>query len=118
MTRPRLIYDDDCGFCTWCARVGVDYADVDAVGFADLTSADKARLPPAWRHSAHLLADDAVYSGGEAIEQVLVRMHPALPPVFAALGTLPGYAWLRESLYRWGADRRAWWGKVVRRESL
>jgi predicted DCC family thiol-disulfide oxidoreductase YuxK len=118
MTRPRLVYDDDCGFCTWCARVGVDYADVEAVGFSDLTAADKERLPPGWRHSAHLLTDHAVCSGGEAIEQVLVRMHPVLCYLFAGLRRVPGYAWLRESLYRWGADRRAWWGKIVRRESL
>lgn len=118
MNRPRMVYDDDCGFCTWCARVGVRYADVDAVGFSELTRAEKERLPPGWRQSAHLLTDDAVYSGGEAIEQVLVRMHPVLRWKFATFQRVPGYATLREKLYRWGADRRDWWGKIVRRDSL
>lgn len=118
MDRPRLVYDDDCGFCTWCARIGVRHGDVDAVGFASVSAEEKARLPPGWRQSAHLLTDDAVYSGGEAIERVLARMHPVLRWKYAVLRHVPGYPRLREKLYRWGADHRDWWGKIVQRDSL
>lgn len=118
MTRARMVYDDDCGFCTWCARQGVRFADVEAVAFSDVGPDQETRLPPDWRESAHLLTDDAVYSGGGAIEQVLARMHPALDVVFAGLRRVPGYPWLRERLYHWAAAHRDWWGQVVRRESL
>ena len=118
MERARLVYDDDCGFCTWCARVGVRHGDVEAVGFSALSAAQKERLPPGWRHSAHLVTDGSVYSGGEAIERVLARTHPLLRWAFAAFRRVPGYARLRESFYRWGAERRDWWGRIVRRDSL
>ncbi|WP_435119255.1 thiol-disulfide oxidoreductase DCC family protein [Halolamina sp. C58] len=118
MAKPRLVYDDDCGFCTWCAAVGRRFGDVEAVGFASLSPDQKARLPEGWRNSAHLLTDDAVYSGGAAIQGVLIRMLPALAGVFGLFERVPGYDRLRERLYRWGADHRDWWGKIVSRDSL
>jgi len=110
---PALVYDDDCGFCTWCAAVGRERAGVVPVGFSDLSSAQRARLPEGYESCAHLLTDDAVYSCGAAIERTLARIHPALSGLFDLLRRVPGYARLRERLYRWGADRRDWWGKIV-----
>lgn len=118
MPRVRMVYDDDCGFCTWCARQGVRYADVEAVAFSDVTADVEARLPPHWRESAHLLTDDAVYSGGAAVERVFARMHPALSGAFRRLRRVPGYPWLRERLYEWAAAHRDWWGRIVSRDSL
>jgi hypothetical protein len=118
MARPRLVYDDDCGFCTWCAAIGVRFGNVEAVGFSALSPDQKARLPADWRSSAHLLTDDAVYSGGAAVQGVLVRMHPLFAAAFRLLEKLPGFDRLREALYRWGADRRDWWGKLASRDSL
>ena len=118
MAKPRMVYDDDCGFCTWCAGLGVRFGDVEAVGFADLSPDQKARLPENWRDSAHLLTDDAVYSGGAAIQGVLVRMSVVFAAAFWLLEKVPGYDRLRERLYRWGADRRDWWGKIVSSGSL
>jgi predicted DCC family thiol-disulfide oxidoreductase YuxK len=118
MANPRMVYDDDCGFCTWCAKQGVRFGDVEAVGFSDLSPDQRARLPEGWRDSAHLLTDDAVYSGGAAIQGVLVRMSPVFVGLFWLLEKVPGYDRVREALYRWGADHRDWWGKIVRRESL
>lgn len=122
----RLVYDDDCGFCTWCARVAERYAPVEAVGFADLADADtdresedlRARLPESYENCAHLVVGRTVYSCGEAIEQALARTHPAVGLLFGGLRSVPGYPRLREDLYRWGADRRAWWGRVVSSSSL
>ncbi|MFB6220108.1 MAG: DCC1-like thiol-disulfide oxidoreductase family protein [Halolamina sp.] len=118
MAKPRLVYDDDCGFCTWCARQGVRFGDVEAVGFSELSADQRARLPEGWRNSAHLLTDDEVYSGGAAIQGTLVRMNVLLAAVFWLLEKVPGYDRLRERLYRWGANRRDWWGKIVSREEL
>ncbi|MFC6837372.1 DCC1-like thiol-disulfide oxidoreductase family protein [Halomarina ordinaria] len=116
--RPTLVYDDDCGFCTWCARVAVRHCDVDALGFSDLDEPLLARLPSDYERGAHLLADGETYSFGASIERTLARAHPALSALFAGLRRVPGYAALRERLYRWGADRRAWWGRIVRSKSV
>jgi hypothetical protein len=111
---PRLVFDDDCGFCTWCANFGARHGDLELVGFSELTPDQRARLPDDFEDCAHLLTDDAVYSCGEAIEKTLEHDFPALAPVFSLLGAVPGYATLREKLYRAGADRRVWLGKIVR----
>lgn len=109
---PRLVYDDRCGFCTWCTEFALRRGHFEPVGFSELTPDQRDRLPADLEASAHLLTDDAVYSGGEAVEQTLARIYPFLDPVFATLRRIPGYAWLRESLYRFGADRRDLLGKL------
>lgn len=111
---PRLVFDDECGFCTWCANFAARHGDVELVGFHELSPDQLARLPDDYERSAHLLTDDAVYSAGEAIERTLVVDFPELEPVFDALGAIPGYEPLRERLYRWGADNRVLLGRIVR----
>jgi predicted DCC family thiol-disulfide oxidoreductase YuxK len=111
---PRLVFDDECGFCTWCANFAARHGDVDLVGFEELTADQLARLPADYERSAHLLTDDAVYSAGEAIERTLVHDFPVLGPVFDVLRAIPGYERLRERLYRWGADNRDLLGTIVR----
>jgi len=113
-----MVYDDDCGFCTWFAAIGVRFGDVEPVGFSELSPDQKARLPADWRDSAHLLTDDAVYSGGAAVQGVLARMSIVFAAAFRLLEKVPGYDRLRERLYRWSANRRDWWGKIVSRGSL
>ncbi|GGL29787.1 thiol-disulfide oxidoreductase [Halarchaeum grantii] len=110
---PRLVYDDDCGFCTWCAERALEVGEFEAVGFSELTPDQRARLPADYETSAHLLTDDAVYSAGEAVEQALVRMVPELGGVVSELREFELYREVREGLYRWGADHRDWWGKIV-----
>ena len=111
---PRVVFDDDCGFCTWCANFAARHGDVETVGFQQLTADQLARLPDRYENCTHFLTDDAVYSCGEAVERALVHDFPVLRFVFAVLRQVPGYAWLRERLYRLGADRRDWLGKIVR----
>ena len=113
---PTLVYDDDCGFCTWWARWAARNADVALVGFTDLTDDQRARLPDDYEACAHLLTDGAVYSCGEAVERVLARSNRALDDLFAELRDVPGYGTLRERTYRFNADRRDLWGKLVRED--
>ena len=109
----RLVFDDDCGFCTWCANFGARHGDVVTVGFQELTPDQLARLPEDYEECSHLLTDDAVYSCGAAIERTLEIDFPVLGPIFDALRLVPGYDSLRERLYRWGADNRALLGSIV-----
>lgn len=113
---PRLVYDDRCGFCTWAATFALRRGDFEPVGFSELTPDQLARLPDDYRNAAHLLTDDAVYSAGEATEQVLARCYPRLRPMFDALHTIPGYPWLRERCYRVLAANRGLLGRIWRRQ--
>jgi predicted DCC family thiol-disulfide oxidoreductase YuxK len=111
---PRVVFDDECGFCTWCARFTARHGDVELVGFEELTPDQLARLPDDYETCTHLLTDDAVYSCGEAVERALAYDFPLLAPVFPVLRQVPGYEWLRERLYRWGANNRVLLGKIAR----
>ncbi|QCJ47012.1 MULTISPECIES: thiol-disulfide oxidoreductase DCC family protein [Haloprofundus] len=118
MSAPRLVYDDDCGFCTWCAVVADRYGEFELIGFAELADDQLARLPADYENCAHLLTDETVYSCGAAAERVLAALHPVFDGVFSVLRRVPAYPSLRERLYRWAADRRAVWGRFVSRSSV
>ena len=114
--RATLVYDDDCGFCTWWARWAARNADVSLVGFSELGESERERLPPDYESCAHLLTADAVYSCGEAVERVLARSDRTLSCVLDELREVPGYERFRERFYRFNADRRDLWGKLVRED--
>lgn len=116
--RPVVVYDDDCGFCTWAAARALELGRFDAVGFADLTAAQRERLPDDYEECAHLLTETAVYSCGEAFEQIAARTGAVGWWLVAAARRTPGYERLRERGYHWVADRRSLWGTYRRRESL
>jgi predicted DCC family thiol-disulfide oxidoreductase YuxK len=113
---PVIVYDDDCGFCTWCARWAVRRGSFEAIGFANLTPDQRARLPDDFESCVHLFTSDRVYSCGAATERVLRRMYPELQEVFGALQAVPGYADFRERLYRWVADHRGQLGTYISAE--
>ena len=108
-----LVYDDDCGFCSWWAAVAARYTDLGIVGFSALTDDERGRLPEAYEECAHLLTDDEVLSCGEAIEAVLDRMGVLPRPLRLLLNQTADYGPLREQAYRAAADRRALWGTFV-----
>ena len=119
MSVETFVYDDECGFCTWCAQQLLDHSDLDVVGFSQLTDAERDRLPDDWEDGAHLLTDDAVYSFGEAIEQAFARSEVAPPgtdDTFGFLRQFRDYNRLRETLYREAADRRDLWGMLLRQD--
>lgn len=117
MSLPRLIYDDDCGFCTWCAAVADRYGEFELVGFSELSTEERERLPDAWEDCVHLVTDEEIYSCGKAVEQSIGRFGPVWRQAVRTVSRLPGYRRGREALYAWGAERRDWWGKIVRRET-
>lgn len=111
MATPRLVYDDDCGFCMYAVRWFLKLGDFEPVGFADLTPDQRARLPTEYEDCMHLLTDDAVYSCGEAVEQCLVRCGLAGRGAAGLARLFPYWESIRERGYRFVADRRAIWGR-------
>ncbi|MFP9192346.1 thiol-disulfide oxidoreductase DCC family protein [Natronosalvus vescus] len=115
-TPPRLVYDDDCGFCTWCAEYADARGEFELVGFEELSPDQLARLPDDYENCAHLLTEDRVYSCGEALEEAVARLES--PSKYAARGLrrLPAHERIRERGYRLVADNRVLFGKVARRD--
>ena len=110
-----LVYDDDCGFCTWSAEFIGDRSDLRLVGFSELTPELLAVLPEDYEECAHLVTDEGVYSCGASIEEALARseFEPAARPVVEALRGIDGYGDARERGYRFVADNRSFWGKFL-----
>ncbi|MFB6137305.1 MAG: DUF393 domain-containing protein [Halobacteriaceae archaeon] len=111
---PRMVYDDECGFCTWAARRLADRGGVRLVGFGELTPDQRARLPGEFRHCAHLLTDDAVYSCGEAMTRALEATGGLPARLLPLARRVPGFAAARELCYRWIADHRGVVGRLLR----
>ncbi|KYH26912.1 hypothetical protein HAPAU_08000 [Halalkalicoccus paucihalophilus] len=112
---PRLVYDDDCGFCTWCAEYADSRGVFELVGFSELSPDQRARLPPGYENCVHLLTDDAVFSCGQAVEEIGARLGPRERTAIKFFRMIPGHERLREPFYRSLADRRVLWGRFVRR---
>jgi predicted DCC family thiol-disulfide oxidoreductase YuxK len=111
--QPRLVYDDDCGFCTWCADWAVRNGDFEPVGFSELTPDEQHRLPDDHEDCVHLIADETVYSCGKATEEVLLRTGKLPTEPFTFLNGFADYEQFREDAYRFVADRRDQLGKIV-----
>jgi predicted DCC family thiol-disulfide oxidoreductase YuxK len=107
-SRPVLVYDGDCGFCTACVRfvrrrVRPD-ADVTPWQTADLAAlgvtAERASHEVLW-----VTPVGAVYGGAQAIARLLLRAGGGWAPLGAVL-TLPGARWIAAAIYRAVADHR------------
>lgn len=115
MPPARLVYDDDCGFCTRAAELLARHGEFELVGFSAVTPDQQARLPPNWRECAHLLTDDAVFSCGEAMEEAYARTDLPGTGAVPLLRRVPGYGPAREAAYRWIGDHRSLFGRLVHR---
>lgn len=120
---PKLVYDDDCRFCTWAATFVVRRSDVRPVplsqvrrGRSALDGEERERLPDGYGECAQLLTDDAVYSCGEAMERsfVLAGVVPARLADF--LDEFEDYERLREAGYRLASENRDLLSLVIDRE--
>lgn len=115
MGEAILVYDDDCGFCTWWADFFDARSDIRVVGFTDVTGELRDRLPEDYETCSHLVTPTAVYSCGSSLEAAFVRstIGAWAEPLVAFLRQFEDYERVRERCYRWVADRRDVWGKLV-----
>ena len=120
---PKLVYDDDCRFCTWSATFAVRRSDVQPVrlsrvraGESRLDDDERARLPDGYWECAQLITDDAVYSCGEAVEQSLVIAGVLPATLVDFLRQFEDYARLREAAYHVLSNNRDYVAPVVGRD--
>lgn len=116
MSEPTLVFDDDCGFCTWWAEFFENRTDVRTVGFTDLTPDLRERLPADYETCSHLVTDDEVYSCGASLEEGLARIDDDRGLTRDAIDFLrhfEDYERVRERGYRWVADNRDLWGQFL-----
>ncbi|MFB6104923.1 MAG: DCC1-like thiol-disulfide oxidoreductase family protein [Halobacteriaceae archaeon] len=112
-----LVYDDDCGFCTWAARTVASRSDVEIVGFSAVDTDLAARLPADYEDCAHFLDGDRRWSCGAALEEAALRTDVGAPfrrPV-TWLRRHQRYVRLREEIYRWIAAHRPELSRIVSR---
>ena len=114
MAEATLVFDDDCGFCTWWAEFFEQRADLELVGFSEIDPELREQLPDEYEHCSHLLADGTRYSCGASIEEAFARSDIGEParPVLENLREVGTYNDLREWGYRQVAGDRALWGRL------
>ncbi|WP_049921834.1 DCC1-like thiol-disulfide oxidoreductase family protein [Halopiger djelfimassiliensis] len=112
---PTFVYDDDCGFCTWWADFFADRTSLRIVGFSELSPELRERLPEYYEECSHLVTDRRVYSCGASIEQALARsdIGGSVDDMLRFLRNFEDYERFRERGYRWVADNRDLWGRVL-----
>ncbi|MEU6474452.1 DUF393 domain-containing protein [Streptomyces massasporeus] len=107
-TRPVLIFDGDCGFCTMsvdvarrlvrprCETVAWQHADLVSLGVTE----ERARHEALW-----VTPTGRVYGGAQAVAKALLSAGGVWSVVGAAL-TLPPVRWVAHGVYRLVADNR------------
>jgi predicted DCC family thiol-disulfide oxidoreductase YuxK len=107
LTKPVLVYDGDCGFCTTCVhlleRIGPDaeivawqLTDLTALGITEEQAADAVQV---------VQIDGTARSGHEAVAAVLGSAGRIWRIAGRAL-LLPGISWIAARAYRLIADNR------------
>ena len=107
-SETTLVFDGDCGFCTWSVDMAKKWirprarivpwqrADLAALGLTE----EQCQLAVQW-----VSASGDVRAGGRAVA-ALLRSSPAPWPVLGALADVPGIAQLVDALYRLIAANR------------
>lgn len=120
---PKLVYDDDCYFCTWSATFAVRRSDIQPVrlsevqaGQSRLSDEERDRLPDGYEECAQLITEDAVYSCGAATEQSLVIAGTLPGGLIGFLRQFEEYERLREAVYHLASDNRDILSNVISRE--
>ncbi|MEU9098572.1 DUF393 domain-containing protein [Streptomyces sp. NPDC048361] len=107
-TRPVLVYDGDCAFCSTCVNfaerrlrprcesVPWQFADLDVLGVTQ----QRAEHEVLW-----VTPTGAVYGGAQGVAKLLLSSGGGWS-VLGALLTLPPARWIAHGVYRLVADHR------------
>jgi predicted DCC family thiol-disulfide oxidoreductase YuxK len=108
MTRPVLVFDGDCGFCTTCARF-TERRIRPGAGIVAWQLADLASLGVSEERAVEAVqwveADGTVRSGHEAIAAMMIASGP-IWRIAGRILLLPGISWAAARTYRLVAANR------------
>ncbi|MDA9912828.1 DUF393 domain-containing protein [Candidatus Nanopelagicales bacterium] len=108
MTETYLVFDGDCGFCTWSVNIAQRWirpntnivpwqrADLAALGL----TAEQCQQAVQW-----VAETGDIQAGGRAVA-ALLQHSPAPWPVLGTFASVPGVAQLVDALYRLVAANR------------
>lgn len=120
---PKLVYDDDCRFCTWSATFAIRRSDIQPVrlsevqeGRSRLGDSERERLPDDYEECAQVITEDEVYSCGAATEESLVIAGTLPERPIEFLRRFAAYRWLREKTYHLLSNNRDIVAKGLSRE--
>ncbi len=117
-----MIYDGDCGFCTywarrWRTKIG---PQLEIVPLQDEEKRPDMLTTTELEEAVHLLGpDDDVYRGAEAVFRALALRRRYSPGLWM-YRHLPGFRWISECVYRWVAKHRMFvsrWTRWMRRDN-
>lgn len=109
---PQLIYDDECGFCTWAVAYLIARGDFEPIGFSSLTSDQRDKLPDNYRQCAHVLTDETVLSCGKAMIASAAHLDTPIGYIARAIVRLPGHEYIVETVYRLISTNRHLFGRL------
>jgi len=114
MGRPTIVYDDDCGFCTWSAEYADAHGHFELLGFSALSAEQRERLPADYEDCMHVFDGAETYSCGAAAEFVATRLETPEGGAARAFEVLPERvrSTVRDPTYRFVAEHRDWFGKL------
>ncbi len=115
MSKARLLYDDDCGFCRWSAERILRRDRKDALRAVPIQSAEGQELlgdmaPERRISSWHLVGEDGVVRSGGAAVAPLARLLPGAKPVAILADLFPRNT---DRLYRLVARNREKLGRML-----
>ncbi|WP_408960488.1 DCC1-like thiol-disulfide oxidoreductase family protein [Natrinema sp. 74] len=109
----KLVYDDDCHFCTWSATFAVRRSNIQPIrlsevqeGRSRLSDFEREHLPDGYEECAQLITENAVYSCGAATEESLVIAGVLPRRLIEFLRRFEMYGWLREKMYHTLSNNR------------
>lgn len=104
-----MIYDGDCGFCTywahrWSEKIGLA---LEITPLQDEENRPGELATAELEEAVHLVdSDGAVYRGAEAVFRAMALRRRYRVGLWL-YRRIPGFRWLSELLYRWVANHRA-----------
>jgi predicted DCC family thiol-disulfide oxidoreductase YuxK len=116
VARPVVLYDRDCGFCSWALARVLAWDRAGRLRPVAIQSDEGQRLlepvdPEARLDSWHFVDEDgALYSAGAAAAP-LARVLPGGRPLAALFTAFPGAT---ERAYRYVAGHRGRWARLLR----
>jgi predicted DCC family thiol-disulfide oxidoreductase YuxK len=115
MKKATLLYDRDCGFCRWCLGKVLAWDRRRSLRPVAIQSEEAGRLLAGMSADERLASwhlvdgDGTVRSAGAAFPE-LFRLLPGGGPLAALTSRIPRAT---DRAYRWVADNRSRWGKLV-----